>query len=106
MEKSHQSGWMFLKCFYNGELIYFVGRDVNIQIFLIAWEIVCVENKENWKRFFDNHIDDLECMQGFAYENTKTGFEEKNFTGTFSINYKITRNKSTNIQKKCGKTSI
>nr|KAJ0215437.1 hypothetical protein LSAT_V11C300115580 [Lactuca sativa] len=52
-------GW-FLKGICKGELLCAFGRDANNQIYPIAWAIVCVENKENWKWFLDNLIDDLQ----------------------------------------------
>ena len=57
-------------CFLKGpctrELICVVGRDANNHIFSIAWAIVCVENKENWKWFLENLIDGLQLDNGFG----------------------------------------
>ncbi|XP_052624932.1 uncharacterized protein LOC128132415 [Lactuca sativa] len=39
----------FLKTFCQGELVYAMARDANNGIFPIAWAVVSVENKENWK---------------------------------------------------------
>ncbi|XP_023737311.2 uncharacterized protein LOC111885278 [Lactuca sativa] len=50
----------------DGELIVAVGRDANNHIFPIAWAVVCVENKANWKRFLENLKDDLHLEDGFG----------------------------------------
>ncbi|GKC32216.1 hypothetical protein Tco_1039510 [Tanacetum coccineum] len=41
----------FLKSVCEGQLLSAIGRDANNHIFLIAWVVVSVENKENWKWF-------------------------------------------------------
>jgi len=41
----------FLKGYYGGQLLAAVGQDANNQIFVIAYAIVDVENKDNWKWF-------------------------------------------------------
>ncbi|CAI9281228.1 unnamed protein product [Lactuca saligna] len=50
-----------------GELLSVVGRDANNGIYLIAWAVVCVENKENWRWFLDLLIDDLGHNLGYGY---------------------------------------
>ena len=41
-----------------------MGRDANNQLFPIAWAVVCVENKENWKWFIELLADDLDLAEG------------------------------------------
>ncbi|CAI9293591.1 unnamed protein product [Lactuca saligna] len=43
------------------ELLCAVGRDANNGIFLIAWAVVSVENKEIWKWFLETLSEDLQC---------------------------------------------
>ncbi|CAI9301626.1 unnamed protein product [Lactuca saligna] len=50
-----------------GELLCAVGRDANNGIYLIAWAVVCVENKESWRWFLDLLIDDLGLNLGYGY---------------------------------------
>ncbi|KAL7584502.1 hypothetical protein Lser_V15G42910 [Lactuca serriola] len=45
----------------DGELLCAVGRDSNNGIFPIAWAVVSVENKENWKWFIETLSEDLQC---------------------------------------------
>lgn len=54
----------FLKGICCGELLCAIGRDANNQLFPIAWAVVCVENKENWKWFLDLLRDDLDLAMG------------------------------------------
>lgn len=54
----------FLKEIRKGELLCAIGRDENNHIYPIAWAIVCIENKENWKWVLDNLIDDLKLNLG------------------------------------------
>ncbi|CAI9279826.1 unnamed protein product [Lactuca saligna] len=44
-----------------GELLCDVCKDANNGIFPIAWAIVRVENKENWKWFIETLFEDLQC---------------------------------------------
>nr|KAJ0188126.1 hypothetical protein LSAT_V11C900457930 [Lactuca sativa] len=57
----------FLKGIYKGELLCTVGRDANDQIYHIAWAVVCVENKHNWKWFLDMLIYDMNLNFGNGY---------------------------------------
>ncbi|CAI9288124.1 unnamed protein product [Lactuca saligna] len=43
----------FLKGRVKGELLSAIGRDANDEIYLIAWAVVNVENKDNWKWFVE-----------------------------------------------------
>ena len=54
----------FLKGLCTGELLCAVGRDANNHIYPVAWAVVCVENKDNWKWFLDLLTDDLELGMG------------------------------------------
>nr|KAJ0212267.1 hypothetical protein LSAT_V11C400177520 [Lactuca sativa] len=49
----------FLKGLCKGELHATVGRDANNNIYPIAWVVVNVENKVNWKWFLDILMDDI-----------------------------------------------
>ncbi|KAJ9539891.1 hypothetical protein OSB04_026397 [Centaurea solstitialis] len=42
-----------------------MGRDANNQIFPLAWVVVSVENKENWKWFVNLLSEDLGMKEGF-----------------------------------------
>ncbi|GKC26948.1 calcium/proton exchanger [Tanacetum coccineum] len=54
----------FLKWTIKGELLTAMGRDTNNQMFLIAWAIVTVENKDNWLWFLVSLGDDLNLNTG------------------------------------------
>nr|GEX42893.1 pentatricopeptide repeat-containing protein [Tanacetum cinerariifolium] len=48
------------------ELLTVVGRDGNNHIFLVAWAVVTIENKDNWSWFLELLADDLEISNGFG----------------------------------------
>ena len=54
----------FLKTICKGELLSAVGRDGNNQVYPIAWAVVNIENKENWKWFMQCLVDDLGIQFG------------------------------------------
>ncbi|CAI9289675.1 unnamed protein product [Lactuca saligna] len=54
----------FLKGKVKGELIAAIGRDGNNQIYPIAWAVVNVENKDNWKWFIELLQSDIETVEG------------------------------------------
>ena len=43
----------FLKGYYGGQILSVVGKDANKHIFVIAFAIVNVENKDNWMWFLN-----------------------------------------------------
>ncbi|KAK7305535.1 hypothetical protein VNO77_43441 [Canavalia gladiata] len=49
----------FLKGYYGGILLSAVGQDSNNHIWVIAYAVVDVENKENWTWFLDLLHNDL-----------------------------------------------
>ncbi|CAI9274655.1 unnamed protein product [Lactuca saligna] len=53
----------FLKGKVKGELLAAIGRDGNNQIYPIAWAVVNVENKDNWKWFIELLQSDIETVQ-------------------------------------------
>nr|GFA67358.1 hypothetical protein CTI12_AA105810 [Tanacetum cinerariifolium] len=54
----------FLTHTCKGQLLTAVGRDANNQMFLIAWSVVGVENKNNWCWFLSLLSDDLNLNDG------------------------------------------
>ncbi|GJZ37895.1 hypothetical protein Tco_0584086 [Tanacetum coccineum] len=54
----------FLKSVCEGQLLSAMGRDANNHIFPIAWAVVSVENKENWKWFLTQLRDDIGMIDG------------------------------------------
>ena len=50
----------FLKGICKGELLSAVRRDGNNNIYPIAWAVVNVENKNTWKWFLDNLMEDID----------------------------------------------
>ncbi|KAL7586291.1 hypothetical protein Lser_V15G36537 [Lactuca serriola] len=57
----------FLKGVCEGELFCVIGRDVNDKIYHIAWAVVSVEIKQNWKWFLELLIDDLNLNLGNGF---------------------------------------
>ncbi|XP_025684822.1 uncharacterized protein [Arachis hypogaea] len=49
----------FLKTRFGGQILSAMAQDANNHIYPIAWAIVDVENKENWRWFLDLLLDDL-----------------------------------------------
>ncbi|CAI9268137.1 unnamed protein product [Lactuca saligna] len=53
-----------LKGLCRGEVLSTIGRDANNQMCPLAWTVVAVENKANWKWFLDLLLEDLDMGQG------------------------------------------
>nr|KAJ0191807.1 hypothetical protein LSAT_V11C800426050 [Lactuca sativa] len=54
----------FLKGQVKGEILTAIGRDAHNHVYLIAWAVVNVENKDNWTWFIDNLVVDLDLGAG------------------------------------------
>ncbi|GKC87733.1 pentatricopeptide repeat-containing protein [Tanacetum coccineum] len=54
----------FLKNPNVGEILTAIGRDGNNHIFPVAWDVVNVENKDNWSWFLELLREDLELPAG------------------------------------------
>ncbi|GJU45628.1 pentatricopeptide repeat-containing protein [Tanacetum coccineum] len=54
----------FLKKPNVGEILTAIGRDANNHIYPVAWAVVNVENKDNWRWFLDLLGDDLDMPNG------------------------------------------
>ncbi|GJZ76685.1 pentatricopeptide repeat-containing protein [Tanacetum coccineum] len=54
----------FLKKPHVGEILTAVGRDGNNHIYLIAWAVVNVENKDNWSWFLELLGEDIDMPTG------------------------------------------
>nr|GEV43642.1 phospholipase-like protein [Tanacetum cinerariifolium] len=56
-------GW-FPKSPNQGEILTTIGRDGNNHIYLVAWAVVNVKNKDNWTWFLELLKEDLGCSGG------------------------------------------
>ncbi|KAL4307362.1 hypothetical protein AHAS_Ahas16G0270700 [Arachis hypogaea] len=59
----------FLKTQFEGQILLAVGQDASTHIYPIAWAIVDIENKENWRWFLELLLEDLG-----DYEQDKRSF--------------------------------
>ena len=57
----------FMKSTSKGQLLAAVGRDANNQIYPVAWEIVQVEDADNWKWFIQRVKSDLDLKNGEGF---------------------------------------
>ncbi|KAL4582793.1 hypothetical protein LXL04_007352 [Taraxacum kok-saghyz] len=74
--KNFKDGWIrgcrrvigldgcFLKGHVKGELLTAIGRDADNHVYPIAWEVVDVENIDNWNWFLELLVDDLDLGSG------------------------------------------
>ncbi|CAI9301587.1 unnamed protein product [Lactuca saligna] len=79
-----------------GELLCDVGRDANIRNYPIAWAVVCVENKEDWRWFLDLLIDDLRLNLGYGYNVISD--QHKSIGGVPNILAKTCRKRYSGVQ--------
>ncbi|CAI9279568.1 unnamed protein product [Lactuca saligna] len=62
--------------------------DANNGIYPIAWAVVCVENKENWRWFLDLLIDDLGINLGYGY-SVISDQHKKACKATTEVDFKV-----------------
>nr|KAJ0209995.1 hypothetical protein LSAT_V11C400161160 [Lactuca sativa] len=70
----------FLKGVCKGELLCAIGRDANDKIYPIAWAVVSLEDKQNWKWFLELLIYDLDLNLGNGF-TLMLDQHKKRFTG-------------------------
>ncbi|XP_015945755.1 uncharacterized protein LOC107470847 [Arachis duranensis] len=49
----------FLKTQFEGQILSIVGQDANNHVYIIAWAIVKIEKRENWRWFLELLVDDV-----------------------------------------------
>ncbi|KAK8558259.1 hypothetical protein V6N13_038732 [Hibiscus sabdariffa] len=57
----------FLKGSFKGELLSAIGRDVNNQMYLVAWAVVELECTDSWAWFLNLLAIDLDLNDGFGF---------------------------------------